>query len=189
MAREAENNEIPSSDDLLALLDEMSNGVDDKTRTIEKVSNPAVRKLLEQASAKASQNGNTASLANPRLQVAGCVGLFWMPTLVIDIGIHLYDLWMQKKNDEEKERLKQEVETKQNKIISGLAKDIEELREKYTEIVNELKRCIELMDEKLENKEKELDELKKKYAQAQKQIDRNEYIVASFIALSGLKGV
>ena len=182
----------PTAADLQALLDEMSAGANDETRTIDKVSNPAVRKILEQASASAEREGMTSSSSFPPLHGAGVagLGLFVLPT-VFEIGTIMWSWWRQKKiNEEEKERLKQEVIEKQNRIICGLQKKFKELQEKYAVIAEKLNECIALirrMDQELDNREKELDELKKKYAEAKEQMKRNEYTAAVFIVFANMK--
>jgi len=112
-----------TSADFQALLDEMSLGAKDKTRTIGTVSNANIKKILEQAYERHSKTGTLwkigAFLLNPIGETS--VLLFFM----------IVKQWLQKKNKEEKERLKQEVIEKQNTIIRELKRELAELKEKY----------------------------------------------------------
>lgn len=172
------------------LLEEISEGVSDETRTIEKVSNPDVKKLLEQVIAKADQEKVTCSTTFSTQQGAGVrsSGLCYIPD-DFGIGKILSDFWTQKKKDEENERLKKVVIRKQDAIIVGLQKRFKEFQEKYAALAEQLNGCIELLSKlgDFENKEKELDELKKKYAEAREQTKRNEYTLAVFIILTAIK--
>lgn len=122
----------PTAADLQALLDEMSLGAKDKTRTIGTVSNANIKKILGQAYERYSKRGVLSRIGFFLLNPVGEATQLLFFTIV--------KLWLQKKNKEEKELLKQEVIEKQNTIIRELKRELEQLKEKYGKAVEQNER-------------------------------------------------
>lgn len=167
-------------DDLFALTEEMEIGAKDKTRTIDQVANSTVKDLISQESNMAIRKGVTTSLlastgaafSGTMVGAIGGVGTGAVSTGLASLGLAsltaaggavaggtagstvpvvgtiigaavgagvgiFVGSRIKKKNDEKKERLKQEVLKKQNTIIRDLEKELNELKEKYAEAVEQ----------------------------------------------------
>jgi hypothetical protein len=184
-----------SYDDLHALVNEMSLGADDKTRTINSISDPTVRDLVSTGAELAIKNNVTAALlgtvgttaaggaigtigaASGSIASAGLssLGGSAVSTGLSSLGVGTVSAFsgaatgaaagstvpiigtligaavgagvgifagkkMQQKDDNEKEALKQEVMSKQNTIIRDLENELNELKEKYGETVEQNER-------------------------------------------------
>ena len=137
--------------DMLDLLNEIENGVQDKSRTLNSISNSKVKNILLSEANMALKTGITTSILAAGTGVAtsaligtiGGVGTGVVASGLTGLGVASFSAAagaatgaaagsvvsrMEQKNKEQKEELRQELVKKQNRIIRELEKELNELK-------------------------------------------------------------